>query len=73
LLKENILRVAHQKLAHIIAASGAYGVCHLAIIGDKLQKTSGSTLKVVIMLGGWYACSVWNDEVQFLLQALRFS
>ena len=55
--RENVVRVAFQKLAHIIASSGADGVGHLPIIGDELHTTSGSTLKVVIMLGGCCACS----------------
>lgn len=55
--RENDLSVASQELAHNIAASGADGVGHLPIIGDKLHTTSGSTLKVVIMLGGCCACS----------------
>lgn len=32
--RENVLRVAFQKLAHIIASSGADGAGHLAITGD---------------------------------------
>jgi hypothetical protein len=63
--RENISRVARQKLAHFTASSGADCICRLPIVGDKLQKTSGSTLKVVMMLGGWCACPVWNGEVQF--------
>ena len=56
--RENVLRVACQKLAHSFAASGTDGVCHLPVIVDKLHTTSGSTLKVVIMLGG---CCVWSQ------------
>jgi hypothetical protein len=55
--RRNVLRVACQKLAHSIAASGADGVGHLPIIDDKLHTTSWSTLKVVIILGGCCACS----------------
>jgi hypothetical protein len=74
--RENVLRVASQKVAQIITPGGADDVCYLPIIGDKLQTTSQSTLKVFIFWGG-LGCLVrvvvWNDEVQFLLQILRFS
>lgn len=53
---DNVLRVAVQKLAHIIASRGADGVGHIPVIGDKLHTTSGSTLKVVVMLNGCCAC-----------------
>ena len=56
--RENVLRVACQKLVHSIAASGADDVGHLPVIIDKLHTTSGNTLKVVIILGGCCACSL---------------
>jgi hypothetical protein len=46
--RQNVLRVAVQKLAHIIASCGADG--------DKLHTTSRSTLKVAVMLDGCCAC-----------------
>jgi len=60
--RQNVLRVAFQKLAHIIASYGADCVGHLPIIGNKLHTTSGSTLKVVIMLGG--CCAAQSRSVE---------